>query len=112
MCKTSPPMNDGVVPYSIDSVRCLLGDFSSAWDEFSDRNLYANGPSSAEQTNEYAPPEVLFQSSTWSPFYLTNPQSYDSWSIGVVVSFATAFLCYIFRFIFCQQVNLVVFKGP
>ncbi|KAL7468617.1 hypothetical protein ACHAXS_008857, partial [Conticribra weissflogii] len=65
-------------------VRCLLGDFSSAWDEFSDRNLYANGPSSAEQTNEYAPPEVLFQSSTWSPFYLTNPQSYDSWSIGVV----------------------------
>mmetsp|Transcript_29789 Transcript_29789/g.61080 ORF Transcript_29789/g.61080 Transcript_29789/m.61080 type:complete len:637 (-) Transcript_29789:142-2052(-) len=84
MCKTSPPMNDGVVPYSIDSVRCLLGDFSSAWDEFSDRNLYANGPSSAEQTNEYAPPEVLFQSSTWSPFYLTNPQSYDSWSIGVV----------------------------
>lgn len=84
MCRTAPPTNDGIIPRKIESVRCLLGDFSSAWDNFSSRNLYTNGPSSKEQTDEYAPPEVLFQGSTWSPFYHDNPFSYDSWSIGVV----------------------------
>ncbi|KAL7530009.1 hypothetical protein ACHAXR_003268, partial [Thalassiosira sp. AJA248-18] len=61
-------------------------DFSSAWDKFSARNLYAatSGPSAKEQTDEYAPPEVLFQGPTWSPFSQANPFSYDSWSIGVV----------------------------
>ncbi|KAL7547053.1 hypothetical protein ACHAWF_010370 [Thalassiosira exigua] len=84
MCKTTPQMRDGAIPPKIESVRCLLGDFSSAWDEFSGRNLYSNGPSSKEQTDEYAPPEVLFQGSSWSPFFGKNPFSYDSWSIGVV----------------------------
>lgn len=110
MCKTTPSASDGSIPAKIDEVRCLLGDFSSAWDEFSSRNLYANGPSLKEQTNEYAPwvyyqhscprvpvisdmrldfhsPEVLFQGlSPWVPFFLDRPTSYDSWSIGVVVS--------------------------
>lgn len=55
MCKTTPSTTDGSIPSKIEAVRCLLGDFSSAWDEFSSRNLYANGPSLKEQTNEYAP---------------------------------------------------------
>jgi len=95
MCKTTPPADiDGVMPPKLESVSCLLGDFSSAWDEFSDRNMYPNsGPSSKEQTDEYAPPEVLFQSlkqgrrgksQSWSPFFHKNPFSYDSWSVGVV----------------------------
>jgi hypothetical protein len=55
MCTTTPPTKDGIIPRKIESVRCLLGDFSSAWDDFSHRNLYTNGPSSKEQTDEYAP---------------------------------------------------------
>lgn len=67
-------------------VNCVLGDFSSAWDQYSSQNLFKNGPSSAEQTNEYAPPEVLFgdEKRGWIPFDDNKPESYDSWSIGVV----------------------------
>ena len=83
MCKTTPATKNGSIPRKIEAIRCLLGDFSSAWDEFSSRNLYVNGPSSKEQTDEYAPPEVLFGSS-WIPFSHEHPTSYDSWSIGVV----------------------------
>ena len=36
-------------------MRCLLGDFSSAWDDYTGRNLYSRGPSAREQTDEYAP---------------------------------------------------------
>ena len=79
MCKTTQTERG-----RIEALRCILGDFSSGVDEFSSRNLYTNGPSSHEQTNEYAPPEVLFGS--WMPFFRDNPFSYDSWSIGVVVS--------------------------
>ncbi|KAL3762105.1 hypothetical protein ACHAW5_008845 [Stephanodiscus triporus] len=83
MCKTTPATENGSIPRRIDAIRCLLGDFSSAWDDFSSRNLYVNGPSSKEQTDDYAPPEVFFGSS-WIPFFSENPFSYDSWSIGVV----------------------------
>lgn len=83
MCKTIPANEDGFMPDAVESINCLLGDFSSAWDEFTSRNLYTNGPSSNEQTDEYAPPEVLFNTS-WIPFFHDNPASYDSWSIGVV----------------------------
>mmetsp|Transcript_22394 Transcript_22394/g.54225 ORF Transcript_22394/g.54225 Transcript_22394/m.54225 type:complete len:610 (-) Transcript_22394:110-1939(-) len=84
MCNTTPQTKMGIIPHRIESVRCLLGDFSSAWDEWSGRNLYVEGPSSKEQTDEYAPPEVLFQGPDWFPFFGENPFSYDSWSIGVV----------------------------
>eukprot|EP00956_Cyclotella_meneghiniana_P007645 scaffold10249_cov59-Cyclotella_meneghiniana.AAC.14 len=50
MCKTSPKSENGSLPHRIEAVNCLLGDFSSAYDEFSKRNLYANGPSIAELT--------------------------------------------------------------
>ena len=68
----------------INDVHCVLGDFSSAVDSFTSANLYSNGgPSAAEQTTEYAPPESLFGSAT-SDLDFDRPQSYDSWSIGVV----------------------------
>jgi serine/threonine protein kinase len=79
MCKTTPPTVDGIIPRKIDMVHCILGDFSSAHNDFAARNLYANGPSSKEQTDEYAPPEVLFQGPSWAPFSHENPFSYDSW---------------------------------
>jgi len=68
----------------VRSVDCRVGDFSSAVDKFTSSNMYTStkGPSAAEQTNEYSPPEALFgPSSTFDPI---RPQSYDSWSIGVV----------------------------
>ena len=34
-------------------VKCVLGDFSSAWDDFSSENFYSKGPSAAEQTVSY-----------------------------------------------------------
>ena len=36
-----------------------------------------------DQTDEYAPPEALF-GDEWIPFNAEKPESYDSWSIGVV----------------------------
>ncbi|KAJ4848090.1 hypothetical protein Tsubulata_047020 [Turnera subulata] len=73
-----------------DSGRCLEGvpsgdksyttkmriiDFGSAVDEFTVKHLYGSiGPSSAEQTLEYTPPEALLNAS-W----------YDMWSVGVVI---------------------------
>ena len=69
MCKMSDRIKD---------LRCIVGDFSSGYNDYVTRNLYTNGPSSFEQTIEYTPPEIL-------PFD-DNPFSYDSWSIGVVVS--------------------------
>ena len=77
-------IEDGIIPARIVDVKCVLADFSSGYDDFSGRNLYGNGPSSEEQTDEYAPPEVLLQGSSWEPFSRSNPFSYDSWSIGVV----------------------------
>ena len=39
-------------------ITCVLGDFSSAIDDFSSENFYSSGPSPNEQSAEYAPPEV------------------------------------------------------
>lgn len=65
------------------SIQCSLGDFSSAWDTYTSENLYTNGPSIEELTIEYAPPEALL-GSPWDSFSKAKPQSYDSWSIGVL----------------------------
>jgi serine/threonine protein phosphatase PrpC/serine/threonine protein kinase len=67
----------------ISEIKCVLADFSSAWDNFSNQNLYSHGPTAAEQTSEYAPPEALL-GPTWIPFLETKPETYDSWSVGVV----------------------------
>ncbi|XP_062143587.1 uncharacterized protein LOC133851268 isoform X3 [Alnus glutinosa] len=80
--------------------RCLIGspsgdknfttkmriiDFGSAIDEFTMKHLYGSmGPSRAEQTYEYAPPEALLNAS----FYhepISTMLKYDMWSVGVVM---------------------------
>lgn len=71
-----------------------LADFGSAVDEYTLQNLYAadggtdssapsSGPSQAEETREYQPPEVLF-SDNGQPYDYTAPEAYDLWSVGVV----------------------------
>jgi len=73
-------MNQGV-----SNIYCRLGDFSSAYDEYTSEHLYSHGPSRAEQTDEYAPPEALFSDDAWIPFDELKPESYDSWSLGIVI---------------------------
>ena len=64
-------------------VNCVLGDFSSAYNHWADEHLYTGGPSRAEQTDEYAPPEAIFGRSSRSKSALVTP-AFDSWSIGIV----------------------------
>jgi len=66
------------------TLNCILADFSSAFDKFTAASLYKDGLTPGEITEEYAPPEVLF-SSGWVPFDFNKPQSFDMWSVGVVV---------------------------
>lgn len=56
-------------------------DFGSSVDDYSIDNLYDPPPSQAEETLDYAPPEVLFSDEPYSSEY---PQSYDIWSVGVL----------------------------
>lgn len=65
-------------------INCVLGDLSSGYDGFTSKHLYSRGPSMGEQTDGYAPPEVLF-ARHWIPFYEEKPETYDSWSIGVTL---------------------------
>jgi serine/threonine protein kinase len=60
-----------------------LADMGSAVDEYTRMYLYGEkGPSQAEETREYQPPEVLFHGDV--PFDYSHPFSYDMWSVGVV----------------------------
>ena len=89
MCKTNLDLNTLGLRYDKEHdddefyIHCELGDFSSAWDSYTDSNMYTNGPSLAELTIEYAPPEAVL-GSPWKSFHKKKPQSYDSWSIGVL----------------------------
>ncbi|XP_059311556.1 uncharacterized protein LOC132063131 [Lycium ferocissimum] len=83
-----------------DSGRCLKGypnedksyltkmriiDFGSAVDEFTLKHLYGSiGPSRAEQTYEYTPPEALLNAS-WYQGLTPTTMKYDMWSVGVVI---------------------------
>lgn len=68
-----------------------LADFGSAVDDYTLKNLYAAsagstrpaGPSQAEETREYQPPEVLF-GDHGQPYDYLAPEAYDLWSVGVV----------------------------
>ncbi|XP_028105664.1 probable protein phosphatase 2C 51 isoform X7 [Camellia sinensis] len=82
-----------------DSGRCLKGipsgdkkyttkmriiDFGSAMDVFTMKHLYGSvGPSRAEQTYEYTPPEALLNAS-WYKGQMQTTLKYDMWSAGVV----------------------------
>lgn len=84
MCKTNFDP-EGLKSLNIDSptVHCVLGDFSSAYNDFTKLHLYSNGPSRNEQTDEYAPPEAIF-GQTYSKESSTLSAAFDSWSIGIV----------------------------
>ncbi|PIN06965.1 Serine/threonine protein phosphatase [Handroanthus impetiginosus] len=60
-------------------------DFGSAVNDFTVAHLYGSvGPSSAEQTSQYAPPEALLNVSWYrGPSSVT--AKYDMWSVGVVI---------------------------
>jgi hypothetical protein len=63
LCKTNLDLENlaainGTSPF----VHCVLADFSSAWNNHTDWNLYTRGPSRAEQTDDYSPPEAVFGS--------------------------------------------------
>ncbi|XAR58577.1 Phosphoprotein phosphatase [Bertholletia excelsa] len=66
------------------STKMHIIDFGSAMDAFTMKNLYGSaGPSRAEQTYEYTPPEALLNASWYQgPIYRT--LKYDMWSTGVV----------------------------
>lgn len=64
-------------------VHCVLGDFSSAFNDFTSRNLYTRGPSRLEQTDDYAPPEAMF-GYAYNDTSVGLKSSFDSWSIGIV----------------------------
>lgn len=70
---------DGAAP----QLNCVLGDFSSAYNLFTSRNLYSRGPSRLEQTAEYAPPEAVF-GHLYNNSAVGLTPSFDSWSIGIV----------------------------
>jgi serine/threonine protein kinase len=84
MCKAEKLMGDLLSLDKMPVIECRLGDFSSAWDRYTSETLYTNGPSPGEQTDEYAPPES-FIGPNWIPFASEKPQTYDSWSIGVLI---------------------------
>ncbi|XP_059625914.1 uncharacterized protein LOC132268980 isoform X2 [Cornus florida] len=83
-----------------DSGRCLKGsptgdkkystkmriiDFGSAMDDFTMKHLYGSvGPSRAEQTDEYTPPEA-FLNASWYQGPASTVLKYDMWSVGVVI---------------------------
>ncbi|KAL3657849.1 hypothetical protein V7S43_017228 [Phytophthora oleae] len=87
-----PPTSASAVP-PMPLVK--LADFGSAVDEYTLNNLYTKaggsssnsmasaGPSQAEETREYQPPEVLF-SDNGQPYDYSAPEAYDLWSVGVV----------------------------
>jgi serine/threonine protein phosphatase PrpC len=83
MCKSDQDLRNIQILEVYPTLECVLGDFSSGWNNFTAEHLYTNGASPAEQTDEYAPPESYLGPS-WVPFHESKPQSYDSWSIGIL----------------------------
>lgn len=72
---------------TVYEVKLIIGDFSSAINEESLKSHYGvSGPSIAEETLAYAPPEVLLSIGTADeiPYELSYPESFDIWSIGVI----------------------------
>ncbi|XP_068492749.1 probable inactive protein kinase At3g63330 isoform X5 [Phaseolus vulgaris] len=67
------------------STKMRIIDFGSGIDEYTLNNLYGSaGPSRAEQTYEYTPPEALLNA-TWYQGPTSSTLKYDMWSVGVVM---------------------------
>ncbi|KAI8570730.1 hypothetical protein RHMOL_Rhmol01G0059100 [Rhododendron molle] len=69
----------------VTGIHVRLIDFGSAVDAFSMQNLYPNGPSSAEQTFSYMPPEALF-GNAWLQGPAAARAKYDMWTIGQTIT--------------------------
>ena len=84
MCKTEPKPNTDLNLHRIQSVECVLGDMSSAWDEFSKRNLYANGPSIKEITEEAK--EGVYLQKSYSGYVIPGkPEFYFNCESGYII---------------------------
>lgn len=71
-----------LVKGTFPNLHAVVADFGSALDKESIGSMYSHfGPTKAEQTADYAPPESIFGD---IPFYLNDPRSYDIWSVGVL----------------------------
>ena len=65
-----------------DLIEARLGDFGSAVDAPSRAKLYGDeGPTEAQETSEYSPPEVLFGNDS-----IQRTDKYDMWSLGVMMA--------------------------
>ena len=70
------------VRFDDDIVQAKLGDFGSAMDTRRRIQLYGStGPSAAQETAEYSPPEVLFGNDL-----IERTLKYDIWSLGVMMT--------------------------
>ncbi|KAF5195832.1 Erlin-2 [Thalictrum thalictroides] len=79
-CHQAVPSGDK--PYHI---KMRLIDFGSAIDPFAIKHLYGSyGPSEAEQTYDYTPPEAILYSK-WFDGPKSAVLKYDMWSVGVVM---------------------------
>ncbi|GAB4830420.1 hypothetical protein Ancab_020056 [Ancistrocladus abbreviatus] len=79
-CLKGPPTRD---KKHVTKMRII--DFGSAVDDFTVKHLYGStGPSRAEQTYEYTPPEALLNTS-WYQGPTSRTLKYDMWSVGVVI---------------------------
>ncbi|KAG8389301.1 hypothetical protein BUALT_Bualt02G0215200 [Buddleja alternifolia] len=79
-CSRGSPLSDKNY-----TTKMRIIDFGSAVNDFTVKHLYGSvGPSSAEQTSGYAPPEAFLNVSWYrGPSGVT--AKYDMWSVGVVI---------------------------
>ncbi|GFQ07456.1 probable inactive protein kinase at3g63330 [Phtheirospermum japonicum] len=79
-CMTGSPNSDKNY-----TTKMRIIDFGSAVNDFTAKHLYGSvGPSSAEQTSGYAPPEA-FLNVSWYRGPPSVTAKYDMWSVGVVM---------------------------
>ncbi|KAL3647831.1 hypothetical protein CASFOL_008799 [Castilleja foliolosa] len=79
-CMTGSPSSDKNY-----TTKMRIIDFGSAVNDFTVKHLYGSvGPSSAEQTSGYAPPEASLNVS-WYRGASSVTAKYDMWSVGVVM---------------------------
>lgn len=85
LCKSNVDLQNIQVHMVVEpQINCVVGDFSSAYDEYSSNTFYTGGPTRLEHTNEYAPPEAIF-GFTYNDTSVGIAPSFDIWSVGILV---------------------------
>jgi serine/threonine protein kinase len=103
MCDVDMNLEAVEAQSELPTINCVLGDFSSAWDVFAQTNFYTRGPSRAEQTDEYSPPEAVFGMEYGAAVLST---AFDSWSIGIVaLELVSERLAIRFKAMFCADTD-------